>query len=293
MCDDYTSESDDANLARRGLTRREFAALSASAAFAGCAGPSGGGEASAAGELTESTVSITTTDGTADAFFVHPERGAYPAVIMWPDVAGLRESKRIMARSLAAEGYAVLVVNQYYRGSVAPLLETFAEWRTPEGKAKISPLRRQLTPEAVTRDAEAFVAFLDAQKAVDTARRIGSSGYCMGGSFTVRTAAAVPDRVGAAASFHGGRLATDAPDSPHRLIGKTQASFLFAIARNDDARDEDAKDTLRVAAEAAGRPAEIEVYPADHGWCVPDSPAWDADAAGRARDRMLALFAAL
>ncbi|QDV05826.1 Dienelactone hydrolase family protein [Planctomycetes bacterium Poly30] len=212
---------------------------------------------------------------------------------MWPDVAGLREAKKIMARSLAAEGYAVLVVNQYYRGLVAPILESFAEWRTPEGRAKISPLREQLDPEAITRDARAFVAFLDGEEVVDKARGIGSNGYCMGGPFTVRTAAAVPDRVAAAASFHGGGLATDAPDSPHRLLDRTQASYLFAIARNDDERDPAAKGTLREAADAAGRPAEIEVYPADHGWCVPDSPAWDAAAADRARQRMLALFATL
>ena len=293
MCDEFTSEADEANLARRGLTRREFAALSASAALAGCASSPAGDQGLARAELTERTVSITTEDGTADAFFVHPAKGSYPGVIMWPDVAGLRESKRVMARQLAAEGYAVLVVNQYYRGSAAPLLESFAEWRTPEGKAKISPLRRQLTPAAVTRDAKAFVAFLDGEAAVDGARGIGSNGYCMGGSFTVRTAAAAPDRVGAAASFHGGGLATDASDSPHQLISKTQASFLFAIGRNDDERDPEAKGKLRQAADAAGRSAEIEIYPADHGWCVPDSPAWDADAADKAWQRMLALFAKL
>lgn len=293
MCDEFTSETDDANLARRGLTRREFAALSAGAALAGCSLPLGG-EAGAPGSgRTEREVLVPTEDGVADAFFVHPAKGRHPGVILWPDVAGLRESKRVMARRLADEGYAVLAVNPYYRGSKAPVLETFDQWRTPEGKARIAPLREQLTPEAVTLDARAFVAFLDGQEAVDRERGIGSNGYCMGGSFTVRTASAVPDRVRAAASFHGGRLVSDAADSPHRLIEGTEAAFLFAIARNDDERDPGAKAELRAAGAAAGRPVEVEVYPADHGWCVPDSPAFDADAANRAWERMLALYAAL
>ncbi len=290
MCDEFTSASDDANLARRGLNRREFAALSASAALAGCAASTGGGKAAGSDGLIEQTVSVPTADGLADAFFVHPAKGSYPAIIMWPDVAGLRESKKAMARLLAEEGYAVLVVNQYYRGAVAPILGSFAEWRTSEGKAKIASLREQITVEGISRDARALVDFLDEQGAVDSSRGIGSNGYCMGGSFTVRTAAAVPDRVGAAASFHGGRLVSDAPDSPHGLIGKTQASFLFAIAQNDDGRDPDAKVGLRDAADAAGRPAEIEVYAADHGWCVPDSPAWNEEEADKAWQRMLALF---
>lgn len=293
MCDDFTSASDDANLERRGLTRRDFAALSAGAALAGCAASSGDDGAAGAGGLTEQGVQVPTADGTADAYFVHPAEGSYPAVILWPDIAGLRESKKAMARLLAAEGYAVLVVNQYYRGAKAPILESFAEWRTPEGKAKISSLREQITTDGIARDAKALVAFLDEQAAVDSTRGIGTNGYCMGGSFTVRTAAAVPDRVGAAASFHGGGLVSDAPDSPHQLIGQTQASFLFAIAQNDDARDPDAKVGLREAADAAGRPAEIEVYAADHGWCVPDSPSWNEEEAGKAWQRMLALYATL
>jgi carboxymethylenebutenolidase len=293
MCDDFTSQSDDANLARRGLTRREFAALGATAALASCASSAGSSSSLADGDLTEGMVEIDTADGTADAFFVHPKKGSYPAVIMWPDVAGLREAKKAMARTLAKEGYSVLVVNPYYRGAASPILETFAEFRTAEGRAKISPLRKALTPDAITRDARAYVAFLDAQSSVDTQRGIGSNGYCMGGSFSVRSAAAVPDRVTAAASFHGGGLATDAPDSPHRLIEATQAAFLFAIGQNDDERDASAKDKLRTAADAAGRSAEVEVYPADHGWCVPDSPAFDAEAADRAWRRMLELYATL
>lgn len=291
MCDGSTDAAHDSALARRGLTRRQFAAMGSAAALAGCgAGP--GGKANEA-TLSERTVRITTQDGIADAFFVHPAKGAHPGVIMWPDIAGLREAKKIMARRLAQAGYAVLCVNQYYRSQPAPVMESFSEFMDPEGREKVMGYRELLTPDAVTRDAGAFVAFLDTQDAVDKARGIGSNGYCMGGPFTVRTAAAVPGRVGAAASFHGGGLVTEEPDSPHKLLAETQASYLIAIARNDDARAPKDKEVFRKAAEEAGRDAEIEVYPADHGWCVPDSPVYDPTEADRAWDRMLALYAGL
>ncbi|MCB2059728.1 MAG: dienelactone hydrolase family protein [Novosphingobium sp.] len=286
MCDDFTRKAEDEALARKGMTRREFAAIGAAAALAAC---SDGADASQSG-LLEDMVRITTEDGIADAFFVHPAKGAHPGVIMWPDIAGLREVKKIMARRLAASGYAVLVVNQYYRSAPAPVAESFSEFMQPEGRDRIMTMREELTPEAVTRDAKAFVAYLDSQQAVDKARKIGSNGYCMGGPFTVRTAAAVPDRVGVAASLHGAWMVTEEPDSPHRLIKDTQASFLFAIGRNDDERAPGDKDALRKAADEAGRPAEIEVYAADHGWCVPDTPAYDPAEADRAWERMLALY---
>ena len=299
MCDELT-EADAANTERartpRGISRREFAAYgAATAALAGCSAPSGG---MAAGkepsrELSERTVQVATVDGVADAFFVHPAKGAFPGVVMWPDIAGLRDAFMIMARRLADTGYAVLVVNQYYRSAPAPVLGSFAEWRTPEGQAKLKPMIAAITPEATMRDGAAFVAFLDTQDAVDKARKIGTNGYCIGGPFTVRTAAANPARVGAAASFHGANLVSDDPQSPVNLVGKTQAAFLFAIAQNDDAKEPDAKDRLKAACAAAGRPAEIEVYPADHGWCVPDSPVYDPNAADKAWDRLLALFAKL
>lgn len=292
MCDEFTARAEEEALRRKGISRRQFAALSATAVLAGCNGASTSASPGDAA-LTEKMVEITTADGVADAFFVHPAKGAHPGIVMWPDIAGLREAKRIMARKLAAAGYAVLCVNQYYRGGPAPVMESFAEYRTPEGQAKIKPLREALTPDAITRDATAYVAFLDGDPAVDKSKKIGSNGYCMGGPFTVRTAAASPARVGAAASLHGGGLVTDAPDSPHLLLKNTGASYLFAVARNDDERDPAVKVKLKEAAAAAGRPAEIEVYNADHGWCVPDSPSWDPTEADRAWQRMLTLFSSL
>lgn len=283
MCDDYTAD----DFSR--LDRRAFSLLGAGLALTGCTAIAAEG----GGELTERMVSITTADGVCDAFFVHPGKGKHPGVVMWPDIAGLREAKKIMARGLAAQGFAVLVVNPYYRSGPAPIMKSFAEYRTPEGQAKVGPMRAMLTPEAITRDAKAYVAFLDGQDAVDPKRKIGSNGYCMGGPFTVRTAAAVPGRVGAAVSLHGAGLVTDAPDSPHRLLEKTKASYIFAIARNDDAKQPEVKNELRRAADAAKRPAEVEVYAADHGWCVPDSPAYDPGEADRAWKAMVALFGKL
>lgn len=289
MCDDFTDADQDTALAAKRLTRREFAAMGAAVTIAACSG----GDADAAGSLTERTVEIHTPDGTADAFFVHPAKGAHPGVILWPDIAGLRDAFKTMARRLAGAGYAVLAVNQYYRGAKAPLLASLAEWRTDAGRAKLQPLIAAINPETTTRDAAAFAAFLDTQAAVDKRRGIGTQGYCMGGPFTLRTAAAAPARVRAAASFHGGGLVTDKPDSPHLQIARTRASYLIAVAQNDDARAPTDKDTLRKAAADAGRPAEIEVYHADHGWCVLDSPSYNQAEADRAWGRLLALYAKL
>ncbi len=289
MCDENTLADIERSEAKSGMTRRDFGLIGTAAALSVY-----GAEALAAGPtLKEGTVAIPTADGTADAFFVHPAKGRHPAVILWPDIGGLREAKYAMARRLAAAGYAVLAVNQYYRSAKAPVLSSFAEWRTPAGQEKLKPMIAQVTPEAVSRDAAAFVAWLDRQAAVDTRRGIGSNGYCMGGPFTVRTAAAAPMRVKAAASFHGGGMVNDREDSPHKLLAKTNASYLIAIARNDDARAPADKDALKAAAAAAGRPAEIEVYQGDHGWTVPDSPVYNQAEADRAFARMLALYAKL
>jgi len=288
MCDEQTEAQNAA-----WLSRRQFGAAGAGlvvmATIPGCSEAQ-----SAPGNLAVKgrAVTVTTPDGKADAWFYAPEAGKHPAVIMWPDIAGLREAYKTMASRLASSGYAVLVVNHYYRGAVAPVLDSLVAWRTPEGQAKLKPLIAGITPAATTSDAKAFVAWLDAQPEVDTAKKIGTCGYCMGGPYTVRTAAAVPDRVGAAASFHGGGLVGSEADSPVNLLAKTKASFLFAIAQNDDASAPDYKTALAAAAKAAGRPAEVEVYPAQHGWCTIDAPIYDKVQAEKAGSRMLALYAA-
>ena len=291
MCDDLTVHEEDAALAASGLDRRQFAVISAAGVLAACTSSQSAAKARAG--LTESEVAITTPDGTADAFFVRPAKGKHPAIIMWPDVAGLRPAYMEMGRQLAAAGFAVLVVNHYYRSAKAPILASIAEWRTPAGQAKLKPMIAAITPPGVTSDTMAFVGWLDKQGATDRQRGIGSIGYCMTGPFTVRAAAAVPRRIKAAVSCHGGGLVTAAPDSPHRLIASTQASYLIAIARNDDARAPGDKDALRAAAKAAGRAAEVEVYNADHGWCTLDAPTYDKAEAARAWGRALALFGGL
>lgn len=289
MCDELTAADDDAR-ARLDLTRRQFGAMGAAAALAGYVSLA---EAAAPGRpVVQHMIEVTTPDGKADALFVHPARGRFPGVILWPDVLGLREVKKAMGRRLAAAGYAVLVVNPYYRTFKGELGLDFTAFRSPEGQAKLAPARGALTPEAVARDGAAFAGFLDTQAAVDKKRGIGTQGYCMSGPFTVRTAAASA-RVTAAASFHGGGLVTDQPNSPHRLLAGTQASYLIAIAKNDDTRAPAEKDTLRAAAAEAKRPAEIEVYNGDHGWCVPGSPAYNEAEAERAWARLLALYAEL
>jgi len=286
MCDE-TTEIENAAW----LSRRQFSALGAGAAVMAAVPGCSMAQSVASGAATTSrAITFATPDGKADGFFVAPVTGKHPAVLLWPDIAGLREAYKTMATRLAAAGYAVLVINHYYRGSPAPILNSITEWRTPEGQAKLGPLIAQITPAGTTRDAIAAIGWLDAQPEVDTAKKIGTCGYCMGGPYTVRTAAAVPARVGAAASFHGGGLVGDAEDSPNKLIAKTQASFLFAIAQNDDEKAPADKDALRAAATAAGRPAEIEVYPAQHGWCTIDAPIYDAVQADKAWGRMQALF---
>jgi carboxymethylenebutenolidase len=237
-------------------------------------------------DVKESEVTITTPDGTCDAYFVAPATGAAPAVLVWPDIFGLRPAFRQMGKRLAEEGYAVLVVNPFYRTQKAPT--------APQGGATpiadVIPLARTLSATTHTADAKAFIAWLDARSEVDKRRKIGTIGYCMGGPIVMRTAAAVPDRVGAGGSFHGGGLNTANPDSPHLLIPTMKAQFLIAIAENDDMRDPESKNVLRKAFDDAKVKAEIEVYPAAHGWCPPDSQVYSEEQAERAWGRMLALF---
>jgi len=210
---------------------------------------------------------------------------------MWPDAFGLRPAMKTMAERLAKSGYAVLVVNPYYRSGPAPLPEPGTDFSVPEGRERIMSLMGALTAETHATDANAFVDFLDAQESVDAKRQIGTLGYCMGGPMVVRTAATRPDRIAAGASFHGGRLVTDAADSPHLRVPEIDARFLFAIAENDDEQQPEAKDVLRRVFDEAGLEAEIEVYEgALHGWCPPDSRVYDEPQAERAWSRLLVLF---
>src|SRR5258708_3150436 len=245
------------------LARRDFVALSMAAGLAGAAGSAD----AAPPDVVETNVEVKTPDGTCDAAFVHPKTGSHPGVLLWPDVFGLRPSMRDMAKRLAAAGYSVLVPNPFYRVSKAPFTDgSKFDFQNPSDRAKLQPFTASLNPPGnVEKDAIAYVAFLDAQKEVDKTKKIGTQGYCMGGPLVVKTAAAVPDRIGAGASFHGAGLVTDKPDSPHLLASKIKARMYFAVASNDDSRQPDAKDKLKEAFAKAGIPAEVEVQYALHG----------------------------
>ena len=283
MCDERTVADDIKYLRAKGLTRREFGAVSAGAGLAMLLPRAANAQA-----VTESEIDVTTPDGVCDSYFVHPSSGAHPGVVIWPDAFGLRPAKRQMAKRLAESGYSVLVVNQYYRSQRAPIVDStnFAEVAPI-----VRPLMSTLNAETHVRDARAFVGFLDSQSSVDGNRKMGTMGYCMGGPITMRTAAALPDRIGAGASFHGGGLVTDQADSPHLLVPQMTAHYLFAIAANDDENEPEAKNVLRDAFAEAGLPAEIEVYEgALHGWCPPDTQVYNEAQAERAWSRLLALF---
>lgn len=277
MCDQVHFEDD-----LKKYSRRDFAALAAAGVGAAMLLP----RAANAADVSESEVNIKTPDGECDAYFVAPKSGAHAAVLIWPDIFGLRPAFRTMGKRLAESGYSVLVVNPFYRIKRAPTAPDGAKTPIPD----VIPLARSLDATKSMTDAKAFIAWLDAQPQVDTNKKVGTTGYCMGGPIVMRTAAAVADRVGAAATFHGGGLVTKEPDSPHLLIPKMQAQFLIAVAENDDERDPDAKTVLKDAFADAKLTAEIEVYPAGHGWCPPDTRVHDHEQAEKAWGRMLALF---
>lgn len=272
------------------VSRRQFGTIGAVASLGAAFVPWATACAQGAGGLSESDVKFDAPGGTMDAFFVHPAQGKHPAVIVWPDIAGLRDAFKVMGRRLASAGYSVLVVNPFYRSAPAPQFKDFEDFRSNGGFQKVGPWMQQNSHENLLETAKAVVAWLDAQGPVDTARGIGNQGYCMGGPFTVRTAAAVPARVKAAASFHGGGLVADDATAPIKLLPQTRASYLIAIAKNDDAQRPAEKDQLKEAAAAAGRPAEIEVYGGDHGWTVADSPVYNEAEAERAWARLLNLY---
>ncbi len=279
------------------VPRRDFVGLSVAAGVAAATAT-----ASAAGlKVVETDVEVKTPDGTCDAAFIHPASGSHPGVLLWPDAFGLRPSMREMAKRLAAEGYSVLVPNPFYRISKAPFTDasTF-NFANPDDMKKLGPLMGSVNaPGNAEKDAVAYVAFLDSQKPVNKSKKIGTQGYCMGGPLVVKTAAALPDRIGAGGSFHGGGLVTDKPDSPHLLASKIKGRMYFGIASNDDMRQPDAKDKLKESFAAAKVPTEIEVYSASlHGWCVPDMPQqngmpiYNKADAERAWTKLLALYKA-
>ena len=279
------------------IARRDLVGLSVAAGLAATAGSAAG----AGLEVVETDVEIKTPDGTCDAAFIHPKTGSHAGVLIWPDAFGLRPSMREIGKRLAAEGYSVLVPNPFYRVAKAPFTDASNfSFQNQADMAKLKPLMASATaPGNAEKDAVAYVAFLDAQKQVNKSKKIGTQGYCMGGPLVVKTAATLPNRIGAGASFHGGGLVTDQPNSPHLLAPKIKAHMYFGIASNDDTRQPDAKDKLKEAFAAANVPAEIEVYAgALHGWCVPDmpmqngTPIYNKPDAERAWGKLLALYKA-
>ena len=282
MCDQDDFEKDRQEYEARGLvTRRQFGVLL------------GAGVAmllpqvANAVAVTESDVNVVTTDGTADCYFVHPASGTAPGVLMWPDIFGLRPAFRQMGKRLAESGYSVLVVNPFYRAKKAPTAEAGAKTPIPQ----LAPLAQGLNETTHMTDAKAFIVWLDRQSSVAKNRKMGTQGYCMGGPIAFRTAAAMPDRVGAVASFHGGGLVTDMPNSPHLQAAKSKAQFLIEIAENDDMRSPNEKNVLKETFARASLLAEIEVYAgAAHGWCPPDSQVYNEPQAEKAWSRLLVLY---
>ena len=279
------------------ITRRDFVSITVGAGIAAA----GGAELLAQAQVVETTVDIKTPDGTCDAAFIHPPTGSHPGVIIWPDAFGLRPSLREMGRRLAGAGYSVLVVNPFYRVAKAPIFEDASNFNfgDPPQRAKLTPLMGSIgAAGAVEKDAPAFVAWLDSQREVDRTKKIGTQGYCMGGPLVMRTAASVPNRIGAGGSFHGGGLVTANPDSPHLLAPKIKAHMYFGVAANDDAQQPDAKTKLKEAFDAAKNPAEVEVYSqSQHGWCISDmpkqaggQPIYNKADADRAWGKLLALY---
>ncbi len=280
MCDkDHFAESVKEYEARGLITRRQFGVIVA--AGVAMALP----EVANAQDVMERDVDIKTPDGSADSYFVHPAKGSAAAVLIWPDIFGLRPAMRNMAKRLAQQGYAVLVPNPFYRAG-----KPNATGATPI--KEMMAFRKGMSQTTDMSDARALIAWLDAQPQVNKNRKIGTQGYCMGGPMTFHTASAVPDRVGAVASFHGGGLVGKEgdPNSPHLLAAKTKASFLIAIAENDDKQRPMDKDVLKATFSAAKLPAEIEVYAAAHGWCPPDTQVYNEKEAERAWSRLLALY---
>jgi carboxymethylenebutenolidase len=290
MCDDVTEIDNESKFNAGELSRRGFSVMTLAAMTAACASTNPSGPLT----LTEREVTVTTADGEMDAHFVAPSSGKHPAVIVWPDIMGLRPAFRVMGRRLAADGYAVLTVNPYYRVQKGQVFDAATEkFSDPPVRTRLVGLMGPATgnPDNTKKDATGAVAWLDKQKEVDTKAGIGTTGYCMGGPLVMRTLAFQPDRVKSGGSFHGGGLATAAPTSPHLLVPQMKAkAVLIAVAQNDDKQDTTVKEKVKAAFDAAKIPNEVEVYAADHGWCPPDSQVFNQAEADRAYARLLATF---
>ena len=287
MCDELTELDNEAAFDAGKLSRRGFSVMTL-AAMAACTTAPPNPET-----ITEREVTITTPDGTIDAHYAAPSSGKWPAVLVWPDIMGLRPAFRLMGARLAKSGYAVLTVNPFYRSQAGEVIAPGESFSQPEVRSRLIPLMQAATgnPENTKKDAIAAIAWLDQQKEVDTSKGVGTTGYCMGGPLVMRTMAFVPDRVKAGGSFHGGGLATAAPTSPHLLVPQMKAkAVLIAVAQNDDQQDPTVKEKVKAAFDAQGIPAEVEVYPAQHGWVPPDSQVFDQVQADRAWSRLLATF---
>ena len=286
MCDEQTNRETEEFLRSQSLTRRDFSKGGIVATLAMMLPPP-----ASAVEVIEQEVIVKTPDGSMDGFFVHPAEGKHAAVIVWPDIVGIRPAFRAMGTRLAKSGYSVFVVNPYYRTHVGQIVPDGKTFRDPGIREMLMPHARSLSSDTCVSDGRALVSWLDSQPFVDTNRKIGTTGYCMTGSYTMRLAAAIPHRIGAGGSFHGGGLARDDENSPHLLVPQMKASFLIAIAENDDERRPEEKHRLRQAFDVAGVSAEIEVYKGTlHGWCPPDSAVYNEEQAERAWGRLLALF---
>ena len=282
MCDDdiHPGLVEDSRLSRRGFGLLTVAGASLAAA-----------PALAQSNVVEKDVAVKTADGTSDCALFYPVgKGAWPAVLIWPDIMGLRPAFRDMGRRLAGEGYVVLVVNPFYRSAKAPVIGDKFDFSNPEQRARLTGYRAAIGDDGADRDSVAYLTFLDAQPQTNKIRKAGVQGYCMGGPLSFRTAAAVPVRIAAVGSFHGGGLVTKNPNSPHLLIPKTNAAYLIAKARNDDAKEPTVKDDLKAAFAAAGRTATVEVYAGDHGWCVKGSAVYNEAEAERAWAALLAMY---
>ena len=282
MCDQDHFEEDRKDGESRGLvTRKQFGGMMLGAGVALMLP-----RVANAAKVTEKDVEIKTPDGTADCYFVHPAAGTAPGVLIWPDIFGLRPAFRDMGKMLAESGYSVLVVNPFYRTKKAPTADKGAQTPIPE----LIPLAQTLNETTHMTDAKAFIGWLDKQSSVAKNRKMGTQGYCMGGPMAFRTAAAMPDRVGAVGSFHGGGLVTDKPDSPHLQAAMSHAQFLICIAENDDMRAPNDKTVLKETFAKANLPAEIEVYPAMHGWCPHDTTVYNMEQSQKAWSRLLVLY---